>query len=1097
MLILESQKSDQIFKIMKRIFYKLRYITVPILLAVYSALSSASVDNIRFEKVTASNELSQQTIIAMFQDSHGYMWFGTQEGLNRFDGIRYKSYLPKFNDEASLSDGWIYSIDEDTNGNLWVGTNDGVNILNKGSDTFINYTHNLQSNKQALNDKLVRVVHRGLDGTMWVATRKGLNQYIEQDKRFKHHNFLNDSESEAIDIHAIAEDITGALWLGTNKRGLMRFDPITQRLDVIAKDFTGERGSVKIGIRSLYIDDEQVLWIGSNGSGLFKLDLKSPKVDNMDELIFAVEGFEQKNLLAIAEDAHGTLWIGTNTGLYYRQPSTMAFSPVRQQMGGIGDLTTGNIWSLYSDFSGVFWVGTFSGLNKWNTKTTQFDHFFKSNTDEVSLSANNIHFIGSTASEQIYIGSTGGVDLLTSDSNSIYHLPLRTDNGDGLKEKRVMSFAYVNDEEIWFGYRSSGASKYNPKTNTFVHYDADADKDNTLQRSGVTSILKTENGTVWLGTFDGGLSRYNRETDDFTTFLHDPTDISSLSSNKIMSLFESKDNALWLGTWDAGVNVFVPKTESAFRITRRQGKLDSLSANRALSVIQDSKGNIWIGTAGGGISILSAQNKERGDISFTNLNTENGLPSNAIYGLVEDDDGYIWGSTNKGLVKINSESYEMTIYKESSGLQGNEFNSGAYHKASDGYLYFGGTNGVTRFKPEDIKANPIPPKIDFTSFQRLNIVENIGDALNEEGVIQVDYTDYLIAFEFAALDFASPANNQFKYKLNGFDKDWVEVRGNRRAVYTNLPAGEYEFTVIASNSDGVWNEKGKSIGLVVNPAPWFSWWAYSIYIAILCAVLWFIYTHYRRKNEQRAIYQIQLAEEVSARTAELSEANEQLLHASITDQLTGLHNRRYLAEAMAERLESINRTFGQAILDDRMSAYSGPRIMALMFDLDGFKPINDNYGHDAGDQVIIQVAEILQRESRQEDIVIRWGGDEYMVVAEVENLEQAKALVERIRVAISSHAFDVGLSNKFHLSSSLGFALYPFSHFAPHSITWDQVHLLADHALYKSKDAGRNTWSGIVQSDKELAFSVLNSLVPNLDKALEQEDVLLIQRQKP
>lgn len=1074
-------------RIRKNLHIKLLYL---LFLTITSLKIQASGDNIRFESIASDSGLSQQTVMSIYQDSKGYMWFGTQEGLNKYDGNNFTVYQPKYNDQNAISSGWINSITEDAKGNIWVGTRNGVNILDTHTNKFTQF--NSGDGGNSLNDHVVRVVHNDKNNTMWVSTRKGLNQYISSENRFKHHNFYGDGDNQNINIVAMVEDITGALWLGSAKQGLMRFDPETEKITVISNSFLTAKGEVKVSVHSLYIDEEQVLWIGTDDDGLFKLDLKKTKTSSITTDVVHVTDFTSSIILVISEDHHKTIWVGTDKGIYYKKSNDTEFNSMVGHANSDTDLANEEIWSLYSDYSGVLWVGTFDGLNKWNTHTTQFDHY-RSNGKAESLSSGKISMIGSDENF-IYVATRKGLDVRNKTSGEFTTLPVRTSETPGLKEAVIMSYAYVNKEEVWFGYFNQGLTKYNPLSNTYKHYAADKNNEKALGNAGVTSILATSDDTIWFGTFNGGLSKYNRETDDFTTYWHDPNDISTISSDKVLTLHESSDGNIWLGTWDAGLNIFVPSTGTAFRISHKDDNPESIGSNRVVTILEDTQNNMWIGTLGGGLNILNADRREKGKIVFDKLDSENGMPSNVVYGLLEDEQSNIWASTNKGLVKVDHETRDISVFLVSQGIQDNEFNSGAYHKDAEGYLYFGGNNGVTRFKPEDIQSNPVPPKIDFTGFQQLNKISSINSVLNEHGEIEISHTDYLIGFEFAALDFASPKDNDYMYKLEGFDKNWIDVRDSRRATYTNLPSGKYEFRVKAANSDGVWNEKGKSIVLLVNPAPWLSWWAYLIYTVMALIVVAYIVRFYRRKAILRKQYQIQLEKEVNIRTSELQEANEQLLHASITDQLTGLHNRRYLSDVIGQRLEDMNDRFGKAILDDNMDANSGPRLMALMFDLDGFKPINDNYGHDAGDKVIVQVATLLKNECREQDIVIRWGGDEYMVVAAVENLTEAKEFAERIRKSISTFAFDVGLSNKFNLSSSLGFALYPFSHYAPHSITWDQVHLLADHALYISKDAGRNTWTGIVQTDKELPFSVLNSLVPNIDKAIINEDVIIVDR---
>ena len=1062
----------------------------------------SSVENIRFEKINNHSEMSQQTVTSIFQDSRGFMWFGTQDGLNKYDGINFTIYQPKYNDTNAISGRWIHSISEDSSGNIWVGTDTGLNVLNIDTNKFTQYTGSAQNAvgsdgiSNSINDSRVSFVHKDSQGTMWVATSRGLNQFITDRKVFKHHNFFDVTSNSAIAVSAISEDITGTLWLGTSSHGLMKFDSVTEQLTMVPVTLKDNTQEIKFSVRTLYIDNDQVLWIGTSDDGLLSLDFKVAIDAGTKASVRVVSGIEREDIYTVSKDHHSTLWVGSTEGVYYKKQFDDEFQLLKNSPAGYDNLLDDEVWSIYPDRSGVLWIGTFNGLHKWDTRTSQFDHFYSHDSRLESLSSNDISMIGSDLNNLIYIGTRTGLDILNPETGEIRNLPLETASAAGLKEPRVMSFAYVSEEEIWFGYRTSGATKYNPLSNSFTHYAANSEDPKALPKPGVTSIIHTQNGDVWFSTFFGGISRFNRDTNDFTTYNHSATDISTLSSNKVITLYEAQDGNLWVGTWDAGISVFVPTTGTAFRIQRDKNQPSSLGSDRVVSFLEDSDQNMWVGTHGGGLNMLNAHDKNAGNITFEKFDTENGMPSNVAYGLLQDDQGYIWSSTNKGLVKINRETKAINVYTESHGIQSNEFNSGTHHKDANGYLYFGGGNGVTRFNPLDIQPNPVTPNVVFTSFQRLNKIQSIAEATNEDGSIEVFYEDYLIGFEFAALDFASPAHNQYTYKLEGFDKEWLNVREARGATYTNLPSGNYTFRVRASNSNGVWNEQGSSVSLIVNPAPWYSWWAFSIYAFVCIALALYIIRALKIKAKKGEQFKAKLMHEVNIRTSELQEANQLLLEASITDQLTGVYNRRYLSETIEQLLESTLDKFSKAILDGKMNASNGPRLMALMFDLDKFKAINDTYGHEAGDQVIKQVGQLLQKHCAKNDILIRWGGDEYLMVCEVSNLNDAQKFVEQIREAVSSFEFDIGLSKKLHFSSSLGFALYPFNHFDPHSISWDQVHLLADHALYKAKAAGRNQWAGIVQSDTELSFGQLNSLVPNVDSAIQNKEVLLVQTTK-
>lgn len=1069
-------------------------ITILAIAALFVSNAFATVTNIRFESIDVDEGLSQQSVQAIFQDSKGFMWFGTQEGLNRYDGVKFTVYKPEINNPYSISDTWIEAITEDESGNLWIATENGMNKFDRDNGKFTRFIPN--HNNSGLNHKVINAVLASRYNNLWVATQKGLNKYLYEEQRFTPFNFLT-GDGSSVNILAMVEDIAGNLWLGTAKHGLAKFDTQTEQL--IFVDSPIKNAEKHVIIRSLFIDDEQVLWIGTDSFGLFTLDLKQAMVPGESPTIKLESLVNSENLMTLAKDVQGRTWIGTENGLYYKSQSDNNFVKFLHAYEN-AKFDNNKIWTLYSDKGGVLWAGSFVGLMKWNTRTTQFEHYFKEARQGGKLSDNNITAIAVSTQDEMYVGNFASVDVVSlntkATSNTTKQLPIKTagdEFNDGLQASDVMSILWVSEEEVWFGHQSDGATKFNPKTNQYKYYRYDPKDPNTIGQMGITSIIEAQDGTLWFGTFGGGLSRYVAETDSFVRYRHDPADISTLSDNRIMTLHEDEEGRIWIGT-QVGLNLLVPETGAVFRIQQDESSVTSLANNFIWSILHDSDNNIWVGTQGGGLNLLTQININSGRIEFEKFHTGNLLPSDVVYGILEDQEGFLWVTTNKGMVKLNRETKEVLIYTKAHGLQENEFNSGSFFKDHKGFMYFGGINGITRFHPSNIQANPVKPNIEFTNFQRLNNVSSVASQLNDKMQLEVAYTDYLIGIEFAALDYTSPDKNRYKYKLENFDQDWIEVRDVKRASYTNLPSGKYTFKVIASNSDDVWNNKGKSIELIVHPAPWFSWWAYIIYFMLIITFLRWLLLHYKRKELAQAKYQARLEQEVNERTTELRELNEQLFQASITDQMTGLHNRRYLDEHIGEKLENILYDFSESILDDTMSNVSGPRLMALMFDLDGFKPINDNYGHEAGDRVIKQVASILKTQCTSDDMVVRWGGDEYLMVARVNDLAHAKQIAENIRLSIVEYQFDIGLTSRFSLSASLGFALYPFTHRAPHSVSWDQVHLLADHALYKSKEAGRNMWSGIVEADHELPFSKLNTLVPNLESAIESKDVIVINR---
>lgn len=1022
-------------------------------------------ENVRFERISLTEGLSQESILTGFQDSEGFMWFGTQEGLNRFDGYQFSVYANNAEQSNSLSSDWIYDIDETHYGLLLIGTRNGLNTFNKTTQTFKNYRFDV-NDSTSIADNNVRVVFTDSHGAIWLGTERGLNQFLLPTEAFRHYPSLRGVKAESNNIFAITEDIAGGLWIGTDDGQIYRVDAETGKVTITPQEFMAKTGLSHNKIRSLLIDSQQRLWIGTYGEGVSVVNLSLEQ--NSQSSIKQPAELAHMAVIDLFETKDGKVWLATDDGLYFWDDKNDNFDIIKHDPKNPYSLSGNKVTMIFQDKGGVLWVGTYSGLNKWNVATAKFAHYFANqNNDGEGLSNNYINTFWDAGQGLIWIGSYEGGLNLFDPATKRTKLYSQTGEVNALKSDKIMALYSRSDNEIWIGYRNKGLSRLDRITGQFTHYEHNAADPFSIGANGVTSFAAAENGDFWVGTFNGGLNYYDASEDRFVRYLHNPNNPESLSSNRILSITKDAEGKLWLGTWDGGLNIFDPQTMKSVRIIQNEKNKKSLTSNAVWTVVEDVQKNIWVGTQGGGLNLLSSENRAQHNWQFKHFDRAHGLPSNVVYGILIDNNNHLWLSTNRGITKFNPEDFSLLNYDSSHGLQGNEFNSGAFYKARDGLFYFGGTNGVTAFNADDILPNAHVPPVVLTRFQRLNEIESI-EAIKHQQAIEISYKDYLIAFEFAGLDYASPPNNHYAYMLEGFDRNWVKARDIRKATYTNLPAGNYVFRVKASNNDGVWNEEGTKIALTVHSAPWFSWWAYTLYTILLLLVVLAIFRSYRRKLNQQQIYQSQLEHEVEKRTEELQVANQQLLNASVTDQLTGLHNRRYLADVIEQQSSAVLRQFERANKEKNTSATVGPRLFFLMFDLDGFKPVNDTYGHDAGDQVIIQSGELLKKVSRTADVVIRWGGDEFLVVGQVQDLEEVEVLAERIRQAICDNAFDIGIRQDLHLSSSIGYSCYPFTPERPDEIKWQQVHNIADSALYLSKRAGRNCWTGIIAKSTPL-----------------------------
>jgi diguanylate cyclase (GGDEF)-like protein len=461
-------------------------------------------------------------------------------------------------------------------------------------------------------------------------------------------------------------------------------------------------------------------------------------------------------------------------------------------------------------------------------------------------------------------------------------------------------------------------------------------------------------------------------------------------------------------------------------------------------------------------------------LRFANIAEPQGLPNNTVYGLRADGMGNIWISTNFGLARLDPRSGAIQRFHRLHGLQAEEFNFGAHYRDRSGKLFFGGAAGFNSFYPEVLEFNERPPRVVLTQFLKLNEPGEPGIPEDRITRLSLSHQEDVVTFKFAALDFADPRANRYEYKLEGFDGNWVRADERRAATYTNLPGGQYVFRVRASNSDGVWSTQDLALPIDVAPSPWLSLWAWVSYALLALLMLLAVWYAQQRRIARAAEYRLQLEQQVSDRTyelevraRELEDANRKLEMASFTDTLTGLANRRYLMQHFPRLLAEHKGTQGLAI---------------MIIDLDALKPINDQHGHAAGDELIVEVSRTLRQAIRPDDILVRWGGDEFVVVAQAQHVEHACMLAERIRERVAKMKCVLPRGAVVRTSSSIGLTCLPFVPGRPDAVSWEHAIKIADLALYRAK-RGRNAWRGWFGTES----------VANLQSSLHQSVIMAVE----
>ncbi|MEN8802012.1 MAG: two-component regulator propeller domain-containing protein [Thiogranum sp.] len=1038
--------------------------------------------NLQFSQISQQHGLSQGAVNAIAQDRYGFIWLGTQEGLNRYDGYDMVVYEHKSDDPASLSHDWIWSAYVDNSGTLWVGTDGGgLNRYDRELDAFTRFQH-VPDDPHSLSNNRVRVIYQDRQGYYWIGTDGGgLNRFDASNGRFTRYRH-DDAQAGSLPndkVLAIFEDSRGKLWVGT-EAGLARMDHAREKFVVYRHNPSVPDSLSNDQVRSVYEDRRGQLWIGTYKGGLNLFDRNTGGFRHFQHEPGNPHSLAHNRVRSIFEDHESTLWVATDNGLNEWRQGSHAFVRYSHDPSRPSSISDNRVTTIFQDAGNILWVGTFNGVNKWNYVSDAFRYLQDQGGARSELSGNVITAIKESADGVVWVGTYGAglnrVDLKTGQTDQFRHAPADTQS---LSDDRVMALFVEEDGGVWVGTRNGGLNHLDPESGKFTHHRHNPDKPGSLSSDAVSSIFGENNGILWVGTYGAGLNRLDTGNGDFSVYRHDPDNATSISSDRILNIVRDRSGMLWVGTEDGGLNRLDEDNQSFSRYQHDPDNEASLASNAAWNIMEDKDGALWIATLGGGLNRWDISDRSANQTVFRKYQKADGLKSDTVFGVLEDADGFLWLSTNRGLSRLNPQDGTLRHFDRFNGLQGDEFNFGAHLKTNGGHLLFGGTDGLVTLDPELLRVNMHRPDVVLSAHSRYQQLATVYSSEEKEAeTIELGYDDDFIRFRFAALDYASSDKNHYRYRLDGFDDEWIDPGQVRSATYTSLPAGDYTFTVKAANNDGVWNERGATLQLHVAPPPWQTPWAYSLYTFFFGGTFVKYRRSHNRKLDRASKHSAALESEVKARTRQLSErndelraANDKLREASVTDALTGLKNRRYFYESVKSMVASVGRR-AQGIRQGDAGSNTvdiAPSMFFMMIDLDGFKVINDTYGHEAGDRALVQVRDVLESSCRTADTIIRWGGDEFMIVGDNTSSRAAEQLAERLRGALAAHKYQLGGGHVGRLSGSIGFAMYPFSPLKKSGLlTWEQVVAVADHAAYTAKKNGRNAWVGVYGTRKSL-----------------------------
>jgi ligand-binding sensor domain-containing protein/signal transduction histidine kinase len=798
-----------------------------------------------FKHFTVENGLSSPSVLSITQDQKGFLWVGTMDGLNRYDGKSVKIYRSFYKDNAIGSRIKINSILAGDKNELWIGTNNGLYFYNNLTDTFIYYEHS-NSDKGSIISNTINSLYKDSSGDIWVSTAEGLNKIIRIDSSYKFLPFPFDDakNSEIQNIQCVFDAGSDKMLAGTND-GLVVF---------LKSNVTGATVKIKtalpgIPVVSIVKDKNQNFWIGTRGNGLIKTD------HEFKVLKHYTENGKPFNLLSnvirqLHIDSAGRIWIGTLKGLNLFYPDSEKIESYTHHPDDALSLNFNSIYDLFEDRQGNIWIGTFfGGLNYVESLTTPFI-VYQNDTKGKGVSSNIISAIIEDQHNNLWIGTEAeGLNYYDRQKNIFVRSPQKNPSSF-LTSNLVKALLLDNKKNLWVAMSRGGVNVFEPSGKKWKEFGSGKGS-NTINSESVSSLLLDHNNRIWIGTDDNGINIYDvakGKIEQFETLYPE----KKISDRGITCLFEDSMYNIWIGTGQ-GLNMISSNGTRLIHFFQGTNP-NQLQSDFITCITQDQTGIIWIGTYMG----LSAYDADKN--SFTTYTINDGLADNKIAGIVVDNLNNLWVSTNTGLNRFDRLSKHFYFYDTHDGLPGKVFNYRSFFKDKQGHIFFGTYNGLVEFDPANIEMNRQVPDIVLTGLSINGSAVKTNDsseilradisAINE---LILDYDQNVFSIDYAVLNFVKPSKNRSAYMLKGFNKDWVYTDVHH-ASFTNLAPGTYFLMIKGANNDGVWNEVPYQIKIKILPPPWKTWWAYTLY-AVFIALLAFgiIYFFVSRASLKREI----------------------------------------------------------------------------------------------------------------------------------------------------------------------------------------------------------------------------------------------------
>jgi len=820
------------------------------------ALLNAQNPQLVFERVSSQKWLYQRNITSITQDRKGFIWFGTNNGLYRFDGYSVTEYQHDPHDATTIAHNNISCVFSDRSGFIWIGTWGGLNRFDPRTGIFTRYKNDPKNPNSLVNND-VRAIEEDPTGYLWIGTFGGglnrLNKTTGEFKSFQHSPGNANSISSNF-INTLFRDRSGDIWIGTRK-SINKLEPENARFTSFQNsgDSTKQLSS---SITSIYEDHTGGIWFGTEAGGLVKLDRRTGKMKEFVHKAKDLQTLNNNHVNDITEEESGQLWIATAEGLNILDIANENLTLVQNDPNNPSSLLNNDLRRLYRDRSGAMWVISAEGINIYSKLSGRFRKFQRDPNDAKSLSSNIVNCFVEDNDNNIWIGTREGLNLFDRRTRKFSTLLMEPHEQGQLVSNEVKSLLIDQKDRFWVG-TVNGLNLLNPITRKVKTYRFDSFNPNSLNNE-IHTIYETRNGEIWLG-IRKGIVKFNPDKGSFTLYKPDNTVSENQINNSVYSILEDRFGKFWVGTLGGGLNEF-DRARKRFRAYRKNpGDSTSLTHNSVISLHEDRFGFFWVGTFGGGLNRM-----DRKTGKFLSYTAKNGLPDDMVFGILEDKRGNLWMSTNTGLAKFDTKTKTFHNYDALDGLQSNEFNIGASLSCKSGEMIFGGIAGFNFFYPDSIQENNYIAPTVITSFKIFDKPTILSDEIN------LQYNQNYLTFEFSSLSYALADKNQFAYKLEGFDENWIYSGSRRFASYSNLDPGEYVFYVKGSNSDGLWNEEGISVVIRIDRPWWKTWW-FILLIALVAGRGLFLSHKFRVRKINSSNFLLE--EKVKRRTSELEKAS--------------------------------------------------------------------------------------------------------------------------------------------------------------------------------------------------------------------------------